>query len=179
MTDLTGVWKRPLIPSQGMRIFRSAADLRKHNPQVYGGTARWKRLLQRPMRTATEAKFNDVVTTLKEQMQAAWALQGSQPQAPCAPACSDASRFRVATRCMWRPAAARDAAEQAQVLQEQMQVAWAWQGSLCQASCACMQSVMPGCAGSTQLQSRCTEASAEGWDASGFWSLPSQPSHAL
>ena len=63
--------------------------------QVYGGTARWKRLLQRPLRTATEAKFNDVVTMLKEQMQAAWALQGSQPQAPCAPASSAYKGWRA------------------------------------------------------------------------------------
>ena len=44
--------------------------------QVYGGTARWKKLLQMPMRHTTDVKFNEVVATLKELMQRAWTFQG-------------------------------------------------------------------------------------------------------
>ena len=43
---------------------------------MYGGTARWKKLLQMPVRRATDAKFNEVVATLKELMQRAWDIQG-------------------------------------------------------------------------------------------------------
>ena len=51
---------------------------------MYGGTARWKKLLQRPMRKATELKFNEVVSTLKALMQNAWDLQGGSdsPEPP-------------------------------------------------------------------------------------------------
>ena len=48
----------------------------KVRAQVYGGTARWKKLLQMPMKHTTDVKFNEVVATLKELMQRAWTLQG-------------------------------------------------------------------------------------------------------
>ena len=87
MCGAAGVWLRCLlsaIAAVAGFVVKCAAVHATCVPctQVYGGTARWKKLLQRPMRKATDAKFNEVVTTLKELMQRAWALQG--PQAQCA-----------------------------------------------------------------------------------------------